>query len=174
MKRNAVLAVFSLLLAGGAAEANAKGGQSPLIQSIAGCRSQAEDAARLRCYDQTAGALVDATAQGTVVVLDQEDAKETRRSLFGFRLPKLPLFAGDQSAAGEQDEITAKVSSVRKLPHGRWQMKIEDGAVWETTETSSSVSDPDRGTMVVIKRGPLGSYMIRIGGQRALRAKRIS
>lgn len=169
-----ILAMASLAaLSPVAGEAKAKPVQSPLIEALTKCRAQTDADLRLDCYDAAVGVLVDASAQGNIVVVDQEEAKRTRRSLFGFNLPKLPFFSGDKSAEEDQDQISAKVTSVRALPYGRWQMKIEDGALWETTETSSVVDDPRPGQTVVIKRGPLGSYMIRIDGQRALRAKRV-
>ncbi|MBA3675846.1 MAG: hypothetical protein H0W74_00360 [Sphingosinicella sp.] len=165
--------IFLSLALSAAADARDAPPQSPLIRALVDCRSQTNDTSRLRCYDLAAGALVEASAQGKIVVLDQEQARTTRRSLFGFHLPKLPLFSGDESAEFDSGELTAKVTSVRAMPNGRWQMKIEGGALWETTEASSVVNDPRAGNTLVIKRGPLGSYMIRIEGQRALRAKRV-
>ena len=168
--------VFGLVGAALAAEAGAakpQPEQSPLVQALANCRSQTDDSARLRCYDSAAGALTDATARGSVVLVDQEDVRKTRRSLFGFSLPKLPFFSGDRSADDQQDELTARIASAGPLGYGKWRIKLEDGALWETTEPSSRISDPRAGNEVKIKRGPLGSYMIRVAGQRALRAKRV-
>ncbi len=167
-----VMAIF-VLATSAAADAKNAAPQSPLVQALTNCRSQTDETARLRCYDLAAGALTEASAQGKIVVLDQEQARTTRRSLFGFHLPKLPLFSGDASAESDPDELTAKITSVRAMPNGRWQMKIEGGALWETTEVSSVVNDPRAGNTLLIKRGPLGSYMVRIEGQRALRAKRV-
>jgi len=52
-------------------------------------------------------------------------------------------------------------------------MRLDDGAIWQTTEASPYVRGPHAGSTVVIRRGPLGSYMMRIDGQRALRAMRM-
>jgi hypothetical protein len=168
--------VIGLVVAAFAAEAWAakpQAEQAPLVQALANCRAQSDDAARLRCYDAAAAALTDAAARGSVVLVDQEDVRKTRRSLFGFSLPKLPFFSGDKSADDQQDELTAKIASAGPIGYGKWRIKLEDGALWETTEASSAVSDPRAGNEVKIKRGPLGSYMIRIAGQRGLRAKRV-
>ena len=164
-----VVAAFSAEAATGKPQS----GQSPLVQALASCRAQVDDAARLRCYDAAAGALTDATARGSVVLVDQEDVRKTRRSLFGFSLPKLPFFSGDKSADEAQEELTAKIASTGPVGYGKWRLRLEDGAVWETTESSSALRDPRAGNEVVIKRGPLGSYMIRIAGQRGVRAKRV-
>jgi hypothetical protein len=177
MKLKLAAAVCSaLFLAGSGVAAKAKGSQaaeSPLVRALAACRSQTDDTARLRCYDAAAGALTEAATSGKVVVVDQEDVRKTRRSLFGFSLPKLPFFSGDDSADEQQDELTGKIASAGPLGYGKYRIKLEDGALWETTEGVSTIRDPKRGDTVVIKRGPLGSYMIRIAGQRGLRAKRV-
>ena len=168
------LILTSLAFAGAvSAEAKPKPAQSPLVEALALCKAQAEDAARLRCYDAAAGALTAAAAQGDVVVVNQQDLKSARRSLFGFSVPKLPFFGGDRSADEPADELTANIKSARPLGNGKWQLRLEDGALWETTEASSFIGDPKAGNSVVIKRGSLGGYMMRIAGQRGLRAKRV-
>lgn len=173
MKVGAIAALALAVSSGGPAEAQSKRGQSPLVQAFANCRAQSDDSARLRCYDAAAAALTDATSRGSVVIVDQEDVRKTRRSLFGFSLPKIPFFSGDRSADDQQDELTAKIASVGPVGYGKWRIKLEDGALWETTEASRATSDPRAGNEVKIKRGALGSYMIRVAGQRALRAKRV-
>jgi hypothetical protein len=165
--------VVAAALSAEAGVAQPRNQQSPLVQALANCRSQADDAARLRCYDAAAGALTDATAKGSVVLVDQEDVRKTRRSLFGFSLPNLPFFSGDKTADEAQEELTAKIASAGPAGYGKWRLRLEDGAVWETTESSATLRDPRVGNEVVIRRGPLGSYMVRIAGQRALRVKRV-
>jgi hypothetical protein len=173
MKFAATIAICASVSMAGAAGAKTKPAQSPMVQALASCRAQSDDAARLRCYDKAAAALTEATAQGKLVVIDQEDVRKTRRSLFGFSLPKLPFFSGDDSAEEQQSEITAKITRSSALPNGKWQIRLEDGATWETTEVSAFIRPPRVGNEVLIKRGALGSYMMRIAGQRALRAKRV-
>jgi uncharacterized membrane protein YqiK len=163
-----------LLTGSAAAAARTKQAESPLVRALAACRSQGDDAARLRCYDQTAAALTEAAASGKVVLVDQEDVRKTRRSLFGFSLPKIPFFSGDSSADEAQEELTAKIASASSIGNGKYRMRLEDGAVWDTTEASSAVFLPKTGQLVVIKRGPLGSYMMRINGQRPVRGKRVA
>src|SRR5688500_16536432 len=97
----------ALLLASTASAAPSKTPESPLIREIAACKQQVDDAARLACYDKTAAALTDATASGAVMVVEREDVRKTRRSLFGFSLPKLPFFSGDDSQDDKQDELTS-------------------------------------------------------------------
>jgi len=141
------------------------------IGSVTACRSVADSAARLACYDSAAAALDLAVTSKDLVVLSPGDVKETRRSLFGFSLPKLP-FLGDRDQ--EETEITAKLKGARSLGYGKWRLVLEDGAVWETTEGNRDQVIPRVGTSVKIKRGVLGSYMINIDGTRGVKAVRIS
>jgi len=173
MKRVIAIGAGTALLLGPAAMAAKPGPESPLVRALANCRGQTDDQARLRCYDAAAAALTQATESGTIVVVDREDVRKTRRSLFGFSLPKLPFFSGDDSAESQTDELTATIASAGALGHDKYRIRLEDGAIWETTEASSAVREPRRGDTVLIKRGPLGSYMMKIAGQRALRAKRV-
>ena len=51
-------------------------------------------------------------------------------------MPKLPFFAGDQSAGDTPDQIETTIKSVRD-GYGKYQINVADGnAVWETTEES--------------------------------------
>lgn len=165
---------FVALAAAAAAGAAPKRALPPVVQGITDCRAQADDAARLRCYDEAAAALVRAADSGEVVVVDRDDVRKTRRSLFGFNVPKLPFFSGDESASDQQDEITAKIAGAHEIGNGKWSIRLEDGAVWETTEAKTAVRAPRAGNEVVIKRGSLGGYFLRISGQRVLRARRVS
>ena len=158
--------------ASGAPSRPAKGAPpSPIVDALTACRSIADNAARLACYDQASARFTEAVGRGDVIVMDQQEVKQTRRSLFGFSLPRLPLFRGDSGS--DSDELNATVEVASPLGYDKYRMRIEDGAVWETTEGPSTMDAPHAGSEVVIKRGPLGSYMMRIDGQRAVRAKRV-
>jgi len=173
MKPTITLAACMAVFMAGTADAKSKAAESPLVQALAACKAQPDDAARLRCYDSAAAALTAATARGDVVVLDQAEVRTARHSLFGFSASRLPFFGGDRSGGEQSDELTAKIASARPIVGGKWQIKLEDGALWETTEASMTLDDPRPGNSLVIKRGPLGSYMMRIAGQRGLRSKRV-
>ena len=166
----AVMLVVGAVSTAGAAQ---KPASNALVDAVAACQSQQDDQARLRCYDQAAAALTQATQSGTIVVVDREDVRKTRRSLFGFSLPKLPFFSGDDSAKDQQDEITATVASASALGYGKYRVRIEDGAIWETTEGWPTLREPRLITTVSPRRGSLGSYLMKIDGQRGLKAKRV-
>lgn len=147
--------------------------QSPAISAIIGCRDQADPQARLRCYDAAAGALATATTSGSIVVLDKEEVRKTRRSLFGFSLPKLPFFTGDKSQDEEQEEIVSQIASARSLRHGMWEMDLGSAGVWRTTEAFRSPKTPKAGDTVKIRAGLLGGYFITVGNARTVKGLRL-
>ena len=89
-------------------------------------------------------------------------------------MPRLPFFSGDNSADDVSDTITSKVTSVRSAGYNRYHVRIEDGgALWETLDAYTNFNPPNPGDTVEIKRGPLGSYVLRFGRQRGVKGKRI-
>ena len=143
------------------------------MDALIGCRAQADPQARLRCYDAAAEALASATASGSVVVVDREEIRKARRSLFGFSVPKLPFFNGDKSQDDEQEEIIAQVASARSLGNGKWQVDLGTAGIWHTTESSAYPATPKPGDTVKIRSGILGSYFITVGKGRTVKGIRV-
>ena len=170
----AVAAAAILLGAPGAAAAKDKRPRAPannaLTEALNACRQISDSAARLACFDQASARLAEAIQAQNVVVMDRQEIRQTRRSLFGFNLPRISLFRGEDGE--ETDEITTKVESASSLGMGKWSIRVEGGALWHTTQ-SSNMSDPRPGQTVVIKRGALGNYFIRVDGQRGVPGKRV-
>lgn len=145
---------------------------TPIVGDIVKCRTESDDAKRLACYDKAAGVLAKATTEGSIAVVTREDVRKTRRSLFGFSLPKLPFFSGDKSAEEDTpDEIETTMRSFRVTRDGNLSMVMEDGAVWRTTEPARRMPKP--GAKVKIKKAALGSFFIIIDGARGLRGMRV-
>lgn len=147
---------------------------SPLVGALQSCRAIADPTERLACYDKEAGALLDATQTGDVAVVDKSEVRNARKSLFGFAMPKIPFFTGDDSADTVSDTLESTVKRANGIGYGKFRITIAEGdAVWETTESYGTMHDPRSGDKIVIKRGPLGSYMLRIGSNRAVKGKRV-
>jgi hypothetical protein len=144
---------------------------SPAVDALAACRAVTDNGARLACYDQASSRFTEAVSKGEVIVMDKQEVRQTRRSLFGFTLPHIALFRGDEGVAGDQDQIEAVITSASGIGYDKYRMRIED-AVWETTEAAPTINPPRAGQKVVIKRGALGNYFIRIEGQKAVRGRR--
>jgi hypothetical protein len=148
--------------------------QSPLVGALAACQAIADNVQRLACFDKAAGALVTAAGQGDVSVVDRAQLRTARKALFGFTMPKLPFFSGDDSASDVSDTLETTIKSASGIGYGKFRIVVAEGdAVWETTETFATLRDPKVGQKITIKRGPLGSYMIKINNQRAVKGRRV-
>ncbi|MDP1615839.1 hypothetical protein [Phenylobacterium sp.] len=146
-------------------------GRAAVLQSLLDCRSLAEDSARLACYDQAAGVMDQAEAKGDIVVVDREQAQSVRRQAFGFSLPSLAVFERGQ-APEEIDNVTG-IAKRAYQAGGKWVIELEDGAVWQQTDTENVVRQPRPGTKVEIRRASMGSFFMNLDGQRAVRARRV-
>lgn len=156
------------------AAAPAQGGPATrIVKTFADCRAIADSAARLACYDAAADNLATAVAKKDITLIDREDVRKTRRSLFGFALPRLPFFEGDGSKEDAPvREVEVTIASVRNLGNGKYRFTLPDGAVWENTE-ASPYGTPKPNGKVKIKQATLGNYFLSFDGSRTVRGKRV-
>lgn len=151
---------------------------SPFISAVTACQSVADPAQRLACFDASVAKLKTATDQREVVVVDKEQVRKTRRSLFGFSFPDLPkIFGGGDGDDDAKDEpefqqLESTIVKVGSPGNGKWIMVLPDGAAWQYTEVNRNV-EPEAGDKILIKKAALGSFMANIDGQRAVRVQRI-
>lgn len=173
-------AVVAAMIAGAiavAGPATARTTQRPhdaaasVITEVTGCAAITDNVARLACFDSATAKLIEATAKGDVKIVDREDIRATRRSLFGFTLPHVAFFKGDDTAEDTPSEIDTTIKSVGKSEFGKFTLTMADDAVWKTTEPLPR--DPRVGMPVHLKRGALGNYFIRVGAMRAVTAQRV-
>lgn len=150
-------------------------GGSDLVSSLADCRRISDAAKRLNCFDRAVGTLVEAAAREDVILVDREEVRRTRKSLFGFSLPKLPLFNARAGAQGTDEvrELETTIQSSQPAGYGLWSMTLAEGGTWQTTEASRRL-DLRAGQSVHLERGPVGGYMANIGGARAVRVRRVN
>ena len=168
----AIVALAALLPASAPAKPKLKDARSSaLLQALAACRGVADEKARLDCYDGASARLAEAVDKKELVVLDQQEIRETRRSLFGFSVPNIPLFRGE--GGGDDGKLETVIAGASRLEGGKWQIRLEDGAIWQTNETRLNLSDPRPGQKIVIQRGTMGNYFLRIDGQRGIRGRRV-
>jgi len=148
------------------------------LQKVIDCRALSDSQVRLACYDQSVAALAAAEANRDIVVVDREQVKKTRRSLFGFNLPSFDLFGGGHDKKGkaaEEEEIkqiTAKIRSASRNYTG-WVLTLDDGSQWEQTESALIGLRPKPGMTVTVKRAALGSYKMRWGNGIWVKARRV-
>ncbi|MDB5699083.1 MAG: hypothetical protein JWN69_1887 [Alphaproteobacteria bacterium] len=138
------------------------------------CRAIAENEARLACFDDAVGKLEAAINKRDLVVLDREHIRQTKKTLFGLSLPDLNLFGGQGRGEEELSSVDGVVAGSRMDENGGWILQLEGGATWRQIDSRPLGLPPRRGSKVVIKKAALGSYMMRIGGQPAIRVRRVS
>ncbi len=174
----AIILSLAPMAAGTAAAADKQSrARAAAIDKLATCKAIREDAARLACYDREASSLVAAADKGEISVVDREQAKSMRRSLFGFSLPKLGLFGGGDNDVSDQDvaKLDSTITTLTALPRGRWQFSIaEGGARWQPLEAPTRLIDPRVGQKVQIERAALGSYWVRFNGQNGVKGQRVN
>ena len=145
------------------------------FEALVRCRAIAEDAARLACFDQAAAALQAAQERRDVVVVDRQQVREGRRRLFGLALPRIPIFGGGDSDDEDDDQIRTVegvVASASQDGLGHWVVALQDGAVWVQVDNNTLALRPRPGQRVVINRGALGSFMMRVNNQPGIRVRR--
>lgn len=143
------------------------------LSRVTACRAIADSAARLTCYDTAVSALDAAERQGEVVVMDRAQVGEARRQLFGFEMPALPrLFGAAGEGVAEIDSIETTLQSATELADNRWVFRLADGAVWRQIDSDPIRSRPRPGDAVRVRKASLGSFLMTVGGSRAVRVRR--
>jgi hypothetical protein len=141
------------------------------VQQLIACRSIADSAQRLACYDHQSDALSNALAKKEVVVIDKARATATKKSLFGFSIPDFGgLFGG---AGDDVKEIASTVTRVAQDPYGAWVVSLADGSTWAQQDDAPLGLGPEKGDKVVVHRGSFGAFFLRVNGQPGIRVKRI-
>ena len=143
------------------------------FEALKACRAIAADAERLACFDRTLSVVVAAEESGDLRVVDKEQAQKTRRKLFGFSLPDLGIFGGEDDDAGEDDLFQTTITSARRLSSKRWTFTTAEGAVWQINDAPRRLRSIKEGQSVEFKEASLGTFFIRINGQMGVKGRRI-
>ena len=106
------------------------------------------------------------------MIVDKARANEAKRSLFGFSIPNFSsLFgAGDEQV----NQIESTITAAFENGYDGWAIRLSDGSTWQQTDSAPIAIPPRKGDKVVIKRGTLGSYFVKLGSQPSFKAKRVS
>lgn len=173
-----------MALVAAAAPALAQDGRASdrALAPLVACRQIGDVRARAACYDAALDKLQQSVAARTVVVMDREEVKEDRRSSFGFGgsqtvarvvAPKPARTARPGAPVEELEAIDSTVVSASPYGYERWTIRIATGAVWRTTEAGITLA-PKPGATIRIRRGLMGSFSLRIGNARPVRALRVN
>jgi hypothetical protein len=179
MARLSFAPIILLVAAGAAGAVSAKDPpkvdprRPDVFEALLRCRATQDDAARLACFDAAAANFESAAQKREVVVIDRKQVRETKRTLFGLDIPKLPFFGGGDGH--EEDEVASiedVVATAIQDGDGRWIVRLQEGGTWHQIDNSPMALRPRPGWKVRIKRGALGSYMMSINNQRGVRVRR--
>src|SRR5690606_21645981 len=131
-------------------------GRSPMLEALARCRTIDGPAERLACYDEAAASLDAAERAGEVLVVDREQVRQSRRRLFGFAVPSIPLLERGE-APEEIDNLTTTLAAARQRGDGKWVLDLADGSQWVQIDNAVLRISTRPGTPVQIRRAALGS-----------------
>jgi len=168
LKRAAVVTAILLVATAADARDEAKP-RAKLLQRTLDCIAIKTDAERLACYDRTVAALGKGEETHEIVVSDREQIRETRRSLFGFRLPSLLSGGKDDD---ELDRLDTTISSVSRSYDGGLVLAVDGGARWIQTDSRAIVGKIRPGDKVTISRGTMGAYFATIPGRPSFKVQR--
>ena len=143
------------------------------LTRVLDCRTIPSPEERLACFDREVAAMQAAEASRQLVVVDRQQLRSTRRSLFGLTLPSLGLFGDDNDDPEIVNEITGTVRTVSQNAYRRYTFTLEDGQRWAQIDGTDLGIEPRRGDPIRIRRAAMGSYLANVRGQTAMRVRRL-
>lgn len=181
--RPALLAAVMMLAASTAAAQPAPAPASPApaptpFDAVMACQAITDPAGRLACFDRAVPALDQARRDRQIVVMDREEVRQTRRGLFGLQLPAVRIFGGgdddDENDVESVDSIESTITRSSQDGYGKWTFVLADGARWQQIDARRIAIAPRPGMTIAIRRAAMGSFLANIGGQTAIRVRRIN
>lgn len=125
----------------------------------------------MTCYDAAVESLGVAERDGDIAFVERERVLEARRALFGFSLPTFPApLAGGETAQLEEIETTLARASY--VTGAGWTFHLADGSIWRQIDTFPLQFRPAEGLPVRVRRAAMGSYLLKVADNPAVRAKR--
>lgn len=152
-------------------EAQAVPKRPALLAELVGCRAIVDVPERVACYDRHVAALDEAERGRDVTLVERTEVNRARRSLFGFPVPRLKIFEGDDDKP-EFTRIEATIKDARRSA-GRWSFQLDDGSRWAQSEPEELARTPKPGDAIRVRRGAVGSFLANIGKAPAIRVRRI-
>lgn len=167
----AAMAIFTFATSAVAQDSADRFALPPVVKDLIDCRSIADPAQRLVCYDQRTDGLAQAHRSGEIIVADRKEVREERRGLFGISLPKLKIFGGEDG--GEEPSSFEGVIKTVSGSRTAVVLELETGGTWAQTDRRYAGFVPVPGQKITIRRAALGSYMARVENKGGFRAKRV-
>ncbi len=141
------------------------------------CSSIEDDVDRLACFDDTVNRFRAAEISGQVTTISKSDVEQLNRETFGLSLPSLPKSILPKFGSNDSPELNSifePVATVSRLRYENLQVTLENGQVWEQTDSKQVNFSKKRGVETAeIKRAAFGSFKMKLDGGRAFRVKRV-
>ena len=167
--------IICLLVAAGARvearDAPKSGPQSATVEQLLACRSIPDRMVRLDCFDRETLVLTGAIMRHDIVVVDRDEVRRTRRTLFGLTVPSMAFLGGDKD---DLKQIDGTLSGTSHNRDGGYIFRLEDGSRWTQVDDRAFALQPQAGEKVLVKRATMGSYMLIVGRQPGVRVQRLN
>jgi hypothetical protein len=153
--------------------------QGSLPDQLAVCARISKKDARLECYDSIAAAAGQGSFSsgfGASSIRSPQSAPPSSAAPgagTGFGAEQIDRPLSERRADDGADEIDVAVAASSDNGLGMWQFNLADGAVWRMSERVSNFRPPAPNEMVTIRKGALGSYLMQVGRQAAVRVVRV-
>ena len=160
-----------------------------IVRSMQECARIDDPSARLQCYDGNfrSSSVIDqrpsvANVPATPPVQAPPIASQTpvigssdEPQGFGAESVKSEdRFKSPAETGKGVDEIRTRILAVSRREPGKYMVTVEDGAVWVFTDAVARTFRPPRqNALVEIKRASLGSFLMVVDGQAAVRVRRL-
>lgn len=145
------------------------------------CAKIDDPTARLACYDNNirsaGGNPRSVPGQGPVVNGGSAPGASSRSGAGGFGAEDIRTpdrFLSNEARGNGPDSVTSRVTTAQQREPGVYIVTLEDGAQWQFAEAvSRSFRAPKKGSNVKIERASLGSFLMVVDGQAAVRVRRV-
>jgi hypothetical protein len=129
---------------------------------------------RLACFDAAVAGLKKDEAGGEVAVLSREQIRDAEEKAFGVvGGVSISGLASTGKAAPEKapDRITLAIKSIQPGADGKLRFYMENGQLWRQTD-EERLRVGDGPWTAEIRKAALGTFLMNVNGQRAIRVKR--
>ena len=172
-QRPIILLAMAALPVIGAAPAFAQADDKAVLEKLRACAKMEDAARRTACYDASLGRQAPAAASSAPQPRTEPgraQRAEPRPAGFGSETVR----AARQPRPQEAEQIRARVSAIAERQPGIYRLTLDDGAQWQFESSAPfSYQPPSPGATVAIRRGAVGSFLLRYQGQPSVRVLRI-
>lgn len=173
-------AFLAALMATGVAPfwAAASEAQESQLDKVYACSSLTDGGARLACFDAAVAAMKQAQASGDVSVVSRAQIQQAGKDSFGLGPAAQASALAGATAPGatpepELDRVSVTIVAANKRENGKFRFTLDNGQIWDQTDTVSLRLLPSVPFTGEIRRAALGSFMLKPADKTAVRVKRI-